>query len=372
MNSEGQKSAQLNDVPSSTNSNYVPPIEILNTKMYNFKTDLVKIMMSVVNGNLPISELNTPSTLTLLKNYEKAYANYTCFKRCKTQKATKWQDHFDIDSEIRENYMDFVYQPGKAMGEYSEWLGNTREEMEKFLKFSDMRDAHYFYTKSNKDYLPPNQVNMTMLKRLGDEMPGLLDVASGKSSNSKGHVDLETFPEVTLVKNNATNINTSNQTNLTPREEFLLAKKNKAAYNPEKFSPADSLLRTWDYNYRKQNDPILNKDYKNFDELTDIERLRITLGFDKVYDSPLTSILNNGKLPIICAKVYEESGKNQNLVRYVAEQETRFLRAFNSCFTWPVICSQIMPKISKTSKFRQTEMTISEYVSSKLGDTTEK
>merc|ERR550532_1349581 len=75
----------------------------------------------------------------------------------------------------------------------------------------------------------------------------------------------------------------------------------------------------------------------------DHDRLRLALGVQDCEFSPIPELINRGKLHVLCEQAYSEN-KDKTEIHFIAGQYTKFLRSFNSVFTWPMLFSQQMPK----------------------------
>ena len=107
------------------------------------------------------------------------------------------------------------------------------------------------------------------------------------------------------------------------------------------------------------------KEFRDFEDMEDIARLRVAIGFEDSFDSPVQTVLDNATLTKVCKEIYYDGSKEigERNVKYFAGQETQFLKCFNNIFSWPILGSQIMPRISSKGKEKEISMTFADYVS---------
>lgn len=319
--------SQIEDTTQDSN----PKISFLQAQLKDLRDQLVDQMIRRCYGQISHAEFNSLKNLELLRNYKNTYFQLTAEKSTKFYQNSIWSSHYKLDDQIRHTYIQNVYQPSRCM-QNSEWMVKSKTELQKNLA----KNLKPNLEAKKLKFMPPNQVNMRMLSRLQKQMPKLLENSLKcleKDSSKKSAVSLTNFPR------NHLNFSKNSSNFITIQDEYVTAKKSKYNYLPEIFSPCDSLLRIWDFNYRERHSPknqlhnsklsapAGREQVRNFhQELVDFERLRICLGVDEIPDSPLKFIL---------------AKKNP-----VDENEMEFSNLFTQIFTWPMICSQIMPSIS--------------------------
>lgn len=322
-------------------------VDVMTEKMYRTRRSLADRLVIMYENGTDLDESGSNSNFELekeLKVYEKIHLEWTSSRNLTSSRLTKWQTHFDVDTELRDFYCDNLYSPIRAIVKTSPNLEKVGSELQKINNCKNVHETSKFYAKLHQGCLPANQANLTALNRLQGEIPNLLETASKnvafleKGENSEnGENGLSKFPRNYIKATENYEINSF-------EAEYKEAKKGNFTYQPEVFSPCDAQIRLFNYEFQRKHDLGANsQNTPPFPNLSDHERLAISLGVNDSQFSPVPEILSNGKLHTICEKAFVNN-HDKTEIHYIAGQYSKLLRSFNSVFTWPILMSQQMPK----------------------------